>query len=86
MSRFADPQQCVGASYALVCEAGRVGAGEPCDDGSRRDVDGCTNACTFGGVVLGGNATARLAAAFKMIGQAVTRGEGRSPRRPGRRR
>ena len=65
-----------GGATAGPCGDGRVGAGEQCDDGNRRDVDGCTNACTFGAVVLGGNATTHVAAAFTMIGQAVTRGEG----------
>ncbi len=55
-----------------VCGNGVVDAGEQCDDGNRTNVDGCTNTCTRGTVVLGGNSRTYVANAFAALGETVT--------------
>jgi cysteine-rich repeat protein len=65
-------QDCISGTCQAVCGNGRVDAGEQCDDGNRINTDACTNACTRGGVALGGNAQTYVAQAFAALGETVT--------------
>lgn len=56
---------------AASCGDGFLWIGnEACDDGNATDLDACTNACTFGSILVSGNANSFLTPALTTLGEA----------------